>query len=421
MEFTRMEPFIKRRPVMTLQKKLAIPAAALALLAFLAPASRPQETAPRPATIAVRVFDGGRFVGGLTREDFELQVDGVPQKIEALYEVDKNAVVRSEGETAAAPLFARRFFLLFQMYEYDPKVSEALRYFFSNVLLPGDTLEIQTPVKNYMLTPQAFAQEPKDVLAKKTDDLIRKDINRGNFVYKELVRELRRLIQGIEGTNPVAGGDEASGAMVSQFGLEQMMNQYRESLTKLEAQQSLDQVMIIAFANALKKPAGRKFLFLFCQQEYRPEISTQVLNALIDTNQDNQTILADLHELFQVYHKNISYDVKRVVEAFCDSGADVNFLFMKKTPERFGGINMREQSEDVFKLFSQVAAATGGIAETTQNEAAEIRDAVRTAEMYYLLSFTPAPAGTAGAFQPITVKVKGKDYRVLGRQGFIAD
>jgi hypothetical protein len=307
------------------------------------------------------------------------------------------------------------------MYEYEPKVSEALRYFFNEVLLPGDSLEIQTPVKNYMLAPQAFAQKPKDVLAKETDELVRKDINRSNFIYKELVRELRRLIQGIEGTTPVAGGDEAAGAMVSQFGLEQMMNQYRQSLIKLEAQQSLDPAMLVAFAQALKKPNGRKLVYLFCQEEYRPEIGTQMLNNLIDNNQDNQTILADLHDLFQVYHKNVSYDDKKITEAFCDSGADVNFLFMRKTPERFGGINMRQQSEDVFKLFSQVAPATGGIAETTQNPAAEIRDAVRAGERYYWLVFKPTPAGTAGAFQPVTAKVKGKGYKVLSRRGFFPD
>jgi hypothetical protein len=371
--------------------------------------------------VAVRVFDGGRFVGGLNLGDFEVQLNGAPQKIEALYEVDKNAVVRKEGETAAPPDTSRRFYLLFQMYEYDPKVSEALRYFFTSVLLPGDTLEVQTPVKSYMLTPQAFAQRPKDVLAKEMDNILRKDINRGNYVYKELVRELRRLVQGIEGTTPVAGGDEASGENVSLFGMEQMMNQYRDSLAKLEAQQALDQPKIIAFAQALRKQGGRKFLFLFCQQEYRPEISVQVLNTLIDNNQNNQTVLADLHELFQVYHRNISYDVKRVVEAYCDSGADVSILFMKKTPDRFGGISMREQSEDVFRLFSQVAAATGGIAETTQNPATEIQDAVRAAEMYYLLAFKPAPAGTPGAFQPMTVRVAGKDFKVLSRRGFIAD
>lgn len=393
----------------------------LGILALLAPAVTSQEKAAGAVSVVVRVFDRARFVEGLTREDFEIEVNRVPQKIEALYEIDKNAVVRKDGEAAAAPNTSRKFYLLFQMYEYNPKVSDALRYFFNSVLLPGDTLEVQTSVKSYMLTPQAFAQKPKDVLAKEMDEILRKDINRGNFVYKELVRELRRLVQGIEGTNPIGGGDEASGAMVSQFGLEQMMNQYRESLAKLEALQIIEEGKIVAFAEALKKQSGRKILFLFFQQEYRPEIGTQALNTLIDNNQDNQTVLADLHELFQVYHRNMAYNVKRVVEAYCDSGADVNFLFMKKTPERFGNINMREQSEDVFKLFSQIAEATGGVAETTQNPATEIQDAVRTAEMYYLLTFTPAPPAASGAFEPLTIRVKGKDYKILTRRGYIAD
>jgi len=406
---------------MTRKRTTTLLVAGLALAALSADPARPQAAAPAAVTVAVRVLDGPRFVGGLAASDFEVLADGVAQNVDALAEVDGNAVVRTEGGPAAPPATARRFYLLFQMYEYNPKVSDALRYFFNNALLPGDTLEVQTSQKNYMLTPQAFAQKPKNVLAREMDEILRRDINRGNFVYKELVRELRRLVQGIEGTTPVAGGDEASGAMVSLFGMEQMMNQYRDSLAKLEALQTVDQAKIIAFARALKKQDGRKFVFLFYQQEYRPEISPQVLNALIDTNQDNQTILADLHELFQVYHRNLAYDVKAVVEAYCDSGADVNFLFMKRTPEKLGGITMREQSEDVFTLFSRIAAATGGISETTQNPAAEVRDALATAEKYYLLSFRPVPAATAGAFRSLAVRVSGKTYKVLSRQGFIAD
>jgi VWFA-related protein len=369
--------------------------------------------------VAVRVFDGGQFVDGLALKDFELQEDGVPQKIDALFKVDKNAVTRREGEGPALPVTARRFYLIFQMYEYHPKVSEALRYFFNNALLPGDTLEVQTTMRNYMLTPAAFAQKPKDVLAKEMEDIVRKDINKGNFTYTSLVRELRRLVQGISGSNPIAGGDEASAGMVSYFGLEQLLSQYRESLAKLEAQQGIDQSKIIAFAQALKKQDGRKFLFFFCQQEWRPEISPQMLTSLIDNNQDSQSILADLHELFQVYHRNISLDVGKIVRAYCDSGADVNFLFMKRTPEKFGGITMREQSEDVFKVFSQIAVATGGIAETTQNPVAEVGDALKAAETYYLLSYMPTPAAGAGAFKTITVKVRDKNYKILNRRGYI--
>lgn len=405
---------------MTGKKGISASAAVVAILAFVLSPALSQEKASAPVTVAVRVFDGRQFVDGLALRDFDLLEDGVPQKIDALFKVDKNAVTRREGESPALPVTARRFYLLFQMYEYNPKISEALRYFFNNALLPGDTLEIQTTIRNYMLTPAAFAKKPKDVLAKEMDGIVRKDISQGNFVYTGLVRELRRIVQGLEGLNPIAGGgDEASGGMVSYFGLEQLLSQYRESLAKLEAQQSLDQNKIIAFARALKRQDGRKFLFFFYQQEYRPEISPQMLNTLIDNNQENQSILADLHELFQVYHRNISYDVKTIVQSYCDSGADVNFLFMKRTPEKFGGITMREQSEDVFKVFYQVAAATGGISETTQNPVAEVGDALKAAETYYLLSYTPTPAAGAGPFKTISVKVKEKDYKILTRRGYI--
>ena len=109
------------------------------------------------------------------------------------------------------------------------------------------------------------------------------------------------------------------------------------------------------------------------------------------------------------------------MEAYCDSWADFNFLFMKRTPERFGGINMREQSEDVFKLFSKIAAATGGIAETTQNPGdgdpgrRPDRGDVLSADLH-------AGAGRESRrVQADDVRVKGKNYKILSRQGYIAD
>ncbi len=401
------------------EKGIAAPAVLLAALAFVFSPAVSQEKAPAPATVAVRVFEGGKFVDGLALRDFELLENGVPQKIDALFKVDKNAVTRREGEGPALPATARRFYLLFQMYEYNPKVSEALRYFFSNALLPGDTLEIQTSMRNYKLTPQAFAQTPKDVLAKEMDNIVRKDVGQGNFVYRSLIRELRRITGGIEGLNPIAGGDEESDASTGYLGLEYLLNQYRDSLHKLEDLRMIDQNKIIGFAQALKKQDGRKFVFFIYQQEFRPEISVSMYNTLVDNNQDSQNILSALHDLFDTYHQNISFDQQKIVQAYCDSSADLNFLFMTRTPERFGGITMREQSQDVFKIFAQAAAATGGIAVSTQNPAAEIKSALETAQAYYLLSYTPASTAKDGDFQTITVKVKDKNYKVLNGRGYI--
>jgi hypothetical protein len=73
----------------------------------------------------------------------------------------------------------------------------------------------------------------------------------------------------------------------------------------------------------------------------------------------------------------------------------------------------------VFKIFAQAATATGGITERTQNPAAEIRDALKASEIYYLLSYTPASTVKDGAFKTITVNVKDKDYKILNRRGYI--
>jgi len=216
-----------------------------ALLAFVLSPALSQEKSPAPVSVVVRVLDGGQFVDGLALRDFELLENGVPQRIDALFKVDRNAVTRQEGEGPTLPVTARRFYLLFQMYEYNPKVSEALQYFFNNALLPGDTMEIQTTMRNYMLTPAAFAKRPKDVLAKEMDNIVKKDISQTNFIYKTLIKELRRMAGSIEGLSPVAGGDEESDVSDSVMGLEQLLIQYRESLGKLESLRMLDQDKII--------------------------------------------------------------------------------------------------------------------------------------------------------------------------------
>jgi len=92
---------------------------------------------------------------------------------------------------------------------------------------------------------------------------------------------------------------------------------------------------------------------------------------------------------------------------------------MRRTPERLGGITMRDLSQDMFKIFAQAATATGGIAESTQDPAAAIRDALKASETYYLLSYTPASVSKDGEFRTISVKVKDKDYKVISRRGYI--
>lgn len=404
---------------MVLKKGLLAAALTLLTLISLPPYTRSQGAAPAPVTVAVRVFDSGNFVPGLNLQDFELLENGVPQKLENLFQVDKSSVVRKDGPAEVLPDISRKFYMLFQLFEYHPKLSEAIHNLFNEVLLPGDNLYIQTPMRNYTLSSISFAQKPRGTLAKEMDEIVRRDIVQGGLYYKSLLKELRRFVAAIGGANTMAGNPEDSAESTSLFGLEYNLTQYRESLSKMEALRYIDENKILGFANVLKSQPGQKFVFYIYQREFRPELNSMTVSQLIDINQDNQNILSDLHDLFQVYHRNVSLDPAKVVNAYADSGANFNFLFMNKTPESLTGVVMREQSEDMFKLFTRVAEATGGTTDSSQNPAAAVKAAAKASETYYLLTYTPSQAAEHDTFKTISVKVKDKGYRVVSRAGYI--
>ena len=74
-------------------------------------------------------------------------------------------------------------------------------------------------------------------------------------------------------------------------------------------------------------------------------------------------------------------------EDFADASILFNLIFMHKEPENVSGIYMREQSEDVFRTFLEIAQAAGGIVESSQNPVAAFKNTLKIAESYYLLYY----------------------------------
>ena len=367
--------------------------------------------------IAVRVFDGKQFVSSLGLQDFEVLEDGILRPVEALYLVDKNAIERREAGQDRQPDVSRKFYLLFQLFEYHPKLAEAIRYLFDQELVPGDSLEIQTPMKNYKLSATAFANRPKNILAEEMTDFVKKDIIQGSLVYNKLLNELKRYVRSIGVSNPMGGLE--TDTETEEIGLELLLPRYKEVLVRMEALRRIDIDKFIRFAQALKNQSGQKFVFFIYQREYRPEISPAVIQKIMSLYQDSPHILGGIQELFMVYSRDISQNTQRIKESFADSAAHFSLIFMNKAPEQLARIVMREQSEDIFKAFSAVARATGGIVETSQNPAAGFTSALNTSDKYYLLYFRPFSEVKDGTFRNIKIRVKDRDYSVLNRQGYL--
>jgi hypothetical protein len=393
----------------------------LSLMTHLFPANQQQAEKPGLLPVAipvvVRVFDGKQLVTGLALNDFEILENGIPRPVEALYFVDKNAIERREGERDYKPDVSRKFYFLFQLFEYHPKLAEAIQYLFNQELLPGDSLQIQTPMKTYRLSAAAFANKSKNALAEEMTNIVKKDITQGSLAYNSLLNELKRNVRAISGSNPTE--DLETDADTQEFGIELLLVHYKETLAKMEAMRQIDIDKFIHLSQALKNQGGQKFVFFIYQREYRPELSTTVIQQLMSNNQEYPHVLDGIQEAFMSYARNISQSTQQLGESFADSSAHFDLIFMNKAPVQIAGIVMREQSEDIFKAFSAVAQATGGIVNTSQNPATGIENALKTSNKYYLLYFTPSSEAKQGIFRNIKIKVKDKDYTVVNRLGYI--
>lgn len=368
--------------------------------------------------VPVRVFDGNRFVDNLKIEDFELFENGILQKIEALYFLDKSRVTRAEEFKTFTPPVSRHFFLLFQMTEYNPKLAEAFDYFFEEVILPEDQLTIMTPMKNYSLPKGALKTYSRKQLSKEMQAIVRKDTKIGSSQYQSLMRDLQRLIRAISGAGFMSGSE---GGSMDSASLEFMLPRYREALLDLENLRVVNQKWFLLFAQQLKRIEGQKNVFFFYQREFRPEISPRILNQLEAEYQDQPNILGQIYELFQFYQRYATLDADLIKQAFSDSSLYFYFIFLNREPEKVFGINMREQSEDVFSTFKEVTRATGGLVDPTQNPAAGFKNAVAAAERCYLLYYSPKDYVKNDKFKNIVVKLKNRNYEVKYREGYFAN
>jgi len=134
--------------------KRFFPTLAVVLLAGLALAQQlAEEAVVINVEVPVRIFKGNRFIDDLTINDFEITENEKPQKLEAVYYIKKRSVERRDEVQRFVPQTNRNFYLFFEISEYTAKLGQSLDYFVQNVIMPGDSLTVVSPMKTYRLKP----------------------------------------------------------------------------------------------------------------------------------------------------------------------------------------------------------------------------------------------------------------------------
>lgn len=373
--------------------------------------------------VPVRVFEGRKFVENLTMNDFEVFEDGVLQRLEAVYLIKGRTIERSEEMKKFFPQTSRHFYLFFEINDYTPRIGRAVDYFVENVMSPEDILTVVTPTKTYRMNPEIFNILPREQIKSQMESqlkgILRRDTLEGNSEYRNALRDLAGLAKAISSAS--SSQDEFGAAEYQEADLELQIMMYGEILRKLEEMRRVDQKRLLDFSEYLKEKEGQKYVFLFYQREYIPQIEQRVLNQFMSLNQDRQDILHSLQELFTFYKREITFDVAKVKQAYANSSVSIHFLFFTDPQKHIPGIQMKEHSEDIFNAFMEIAKATGGLSESSSNAVFLFQNAVEASENYYLLYYSPKNFKKDGKFKEIKVILKDKDYKVLHRSGYFAD
>ncbi len=409
-------------------KRMLLVGAILGFALFLYPQQQPLQhvTGVTNVEVPVRVYDGDKFVDNLTLSDFEVNENGIPQKLAGVYLVKKTAVLRRELTSPVEPDTHRTFYLDFELYEYIPKLKEAIAFFVDNVLGYQDDLAVITPMRTYRLKSEVRARRSKEKVIEGLNGLVRQDVIAGGMEYRHALDELKvaardivREIVNTDRTGMDAGNQMGFGTISSRRDIDEIIEQYRAYLARLEDMRRVDESRILGLARYLEGIEGQKHVFLFYQREFVPVLDKKMLSLNLDSQEWHTQI--NLSTLFDLRPRPVTINADLIKQTFSNSSIAVHFLFLTTKPESTPGIAYDERSEDIFNPFLEIAKATGGMAESTANPAFAMQRAGDASENYYLLYYVPAAYVADGEFKEIKVSVKGKSYTITNRAGYFAN
>jgi VWFA-related protein len=354
--------------------------------------------------VPVRVFKADKFVDNLSINDFEVYEDGKPQKIEAVYLIKKTSIKKEEGPSPKQfkpNIKSRHFVLMLEMDDYLPELGKVSDYFFTQVLTTQDTVWVVTPVNGIQLKKYILRQMPGDKIAEQIKSRLRKDIIQASLPLRGLIDDMKMYMIFIENADENA------------VMYKMAMAEVQERILNLKI---IDESRLEAIADALKKMDGQKHIFLFYQREDLLWPSFKPMEA-----RDKFLMNMDLLRTDYIDHKKIQ-------KLFADASAVIHFLFLTKTRTSTGDVSIKDPDKyiviqpggDFYDAFRELAVTTGGVVESSANPAFAFEKAVEASENYYLLYYKPSDYKADGSYKEIKVRVKGGNYEVTHRSGYIA-
>lgn len=324
--------------------------------------------------VPVRVYRENRYVDSLGPGDFDLQVDGIPRKIESF------ARIRKSGRTEP-----RVFLLCFEMNDAPSGIEKAVDHFFENVPAEGDQVLVHTPKDRWKFSIGPGGRAERRKTAAELKPLFLASLRRGRGMEPRQIESLRRLA--------ASGEDE-------------FMTRWRarDVIDRMVGERAIDETRYLSFIDYFKAFPGRKQILVFFREETVP------IPPLFEEDW-RLTVSA----------RRKAFGRERIQAFFADAGLTFHVVFLEGGSRDPVEIIPRDDESalkgDFYQPYRDLALTTGGITARASDPVAAVKCAAAAVENKYILYFRPA-APPDGSFKEITVLIRKSGFTVFHRAGF---
>ncbi|MBM3284582.1 MAG: hypothetical protein FJY81_01780, partial [Candidatus Aminicenantes bacterium] len=355
---------------------------------------RPQEEVTVTAVeVPVRVLLKGEPVRGLTRESFEVYENGIKQEITQFEVVSRKIVSPAPDQESSSR--KRLFLLIFNVFDYNDSVGEAIDYFFRDIFKPGDQVIILTEDRVLDIERGKGVEELIDRIKealKKFKSLSTRTTLKN---FSEINREADRLLAVLRGQDMESAMNKER-AMLRFFGNHQKVwEDYRNQFL------TPDVTFYRNLIQRLRAVEGEKWAVCFQQREMFPQIKSASrldfeVRSWVDSQVDPlaqvsarlvQARQQDLQRSFD-FKGNINPDA--LSDLFLGSHFTFHLILMKSSMVVLSqDLELKEVGRDYEEVLSRISRATGGYATFSTQAAAALREAAELEDYHYLLVYSP--------------------------------
>ncbi len=376
--------------------------------------------------IPVRVLQKGQFVRNLTKEDFEIYENGVLQPIMG-FEVRSRRIfvpVEASAEELKIRPEKRLFLLIFNIFDYQDSVGEAIDYFFANTFRKGDQIIILTEGNIFPIETgkghAKVAQDIKDTLKKfkiiSTMQIL--------SAYQNLRSEADQLILALQGDRPMPW-DQAVTAFYRNY--ERIWLEYKRQFI------TPDLELYRSIIKRIKAEEGDKWALCFQQREMFPELKNEgrlerIIREKVDTPSEDPLITAQQRnvrsmqmQLQRLFDVSGDMPTEALKNFFLEANITFHLLLIKSDrPMVENDFELREVSRDYEDCYRQISISTGGHTAFSNKVTEAMIAASQTEDYYYLLVYSPKEDSTQKPLS-IDVKVKQKGTDVIHLKEFLQE